>query len=198
MRTYSFVACFARRPYFLFLYRSPTSMPSPLSTVLTFNAAFCLSNTPVALFVGGTSDIGQGMAEAFTRHTKGNAHIVFVGHNRIAGAGATHEFVEYDILAKTAFPLTVPEFTRLVSRPDCSGIFSFSNFRGTELSGLVRNICTMSVCFEWESESICQSTPRLLSLYVVHTPFKKKGSSVPHHRPNTRTAAITSCSGTKQ
>jgi hypothetical protein len=105
------------------------------------------------------------MIEGFARHTKGNAHIVFVGYNRasassilasfprptIAGAGATHEFVEYDILAKTAFPLTVPEFARLVSRPDCNGIFSFSNFRGTELSGLVRNICTMSVCFEWES-----------------------------------------------
>ncbi|KAJ7919642.1 hypothetical protein B0H13DRAFT_1533882, partial [Mycena leptocephala] len=50
-----------------------------LSTVLTFNAAFCPSNTPVALFV-----IGQGMVEALTRHTKGNIHIVLVGRNRTA------------------------------------------------------------------------------------------------------------------
>ncbi|KAA1466915.1 NAD(P)-binding protein [Dentipellis sp. KUC8613] len=39
---------------------------------------------PVAVFVGGTSGIGQGMAEAFNRHTKGNAHIVLVGRNEQA------------------------------------------------------------------------------------------------------------------
>lgn len=39
---------------------------------------------PVAVFVGGTSGIGQGMAEAFNRHTKGNSHIVLVGRNRDA------------------------------------------------------------------------------------------------------------------
>ncbi|KAJ7864192.1 NAD(P)-binding protein [Mycena leptocephala] len=82
-------------------------MPS-LSTVQTSNAAFSPSYTPVAIFVGGTSGIGQGMAEAFARHTKGNAHIVLVGRNRAAassilatfpkpGPGATHEFVECDI-----------------------------------------------------------------------------------------------------
>jgi len=36
---------------------------------------------PVAVFVGGTSGIGQGMAEAFNRHMKGNCHIVIVGRN---------------------------------------------------------------------------------------------------------------------
>ncbi|KAJ7842069.1 hypothetical protein B0H13DRAFT_1731814 [Mycena leptocephala] len=82
-------------------------MPS-LSTVRAFNAAFSPSYTPVAIFVGGTSGIGQGMAEAFARHTKGNAHIVLVGRNRAAaesilatfpkpGPGVTHEFVECDI-----------------------------------------------------------------------------------------------------
>jgi NADP-dependent 3-hydroxy acid dehydrogenase YdfG len=39
---------------------------------------------PVAVFVGGTSGIGQGMAEAFNRHTKGNSRIVLVGRNRDA------------------------------------------------------------------------------------------------------------------
>ncbi|KAJ6533419.1 NAD(P)-binding protein [Mycena vulgaris] len=83
-------------------------MPS-LSTVRAFNAAFAPSYTPVAIFVGGTSGIGQGMAEAFARHTKGNAHIVLVGRNRAAAEailatfpkptapGAKHEFVECDI-----------------------------------------------------------------------------------------------------
>jgi NAD(P)-dependent dehydrogenase (short-subunit alcohol dehydrogenase family) len=83
-------------------------MPS-LSAVRAFNAAFSPSYTPVAIFVGGTSGIGRGMAEAFARHTKGNAHIVLVGRNRAAAesilatfpqptiAGATHEFVECDV-----------------------------------------------------------------------------------------------------
>ncbi|TDL26766.1 NAD(P)-binding protein [Rickenella mellea] len=66
---------------------------------------------PVAVFVGGTSGIGQGMAEAFNRHTKGNAHIVLVGRNRDAAetiiskmksaAGesgtASYEFVSCDV-----------------------------------------------------------------------------------------------------
>ncbi|KAJ7792148.1 NAD(P)-binding protein [Mycena olivaceomarginata] len=83
-------------------------MPS-LSIARTFNAAFSPSYTPTAIFVGGTSGIGQGMAEAFARHTKGNANIVLVGRNRAAGEailrtfpqptvpGVTHEFVECDI-----------------------------------------------------------------------------------------------------
>ncbi|KAJ7268199.1 NAD(P)-binding protein [Mycena haematopus] len=83
-------------------------MPS-LSTVRAFNAAFSPSYTPVAIFVGGTSGIGQGTAEAFARHTKGNAHIVLVGRNRAAAEaiiqtfpkptvpGVKHEFVECDI-----------------------------------------------------------------------------------------------------
>jgi short-subunit dehydrogenase involved in D-alanine esterification of teichoic acids len=38
----------------------------------------------VAVFVGGTSGVGQGLAEAFNRHTKGNSHIVLVGRNHKA------------------------------------------------------------------------------------------------------------------
>ncbi|KAJ6537783.1 NAD(P)-binding protein [Mycena capillaripes] len=82
-------------------------MPS-LSAVRACGATFAPSYTPVAIFVGGTSGIGRGMAEAFARHTKGNAHIVIVGRNRAAAesiiatfpkptvAAATHEFVECD------------------------------------------------------------------------------------------------------
>ncbi|KAJ7189322.1 NAD(P)-binding protein [Mycena pura] len=83
-------------------------MPS-LSIARAFNAAYAPSYTPVAIFVGGTSGIGQGMAEAFARSTKGNAHIVLVGRNRAAAeaviarfpkptvAGVQHEFVECDV-----------------------------------------------------------------------------------------------------
>ncbi|KAG5352064.1 hypothetical protein C0989_003989 [Termitomyces sp. Mn162] len=88
---------------------STTNMPT-LNAVRTANAAFKPSYTPVAIFVGGTSGIGQGLAEAFARHTRGNAHIILIGRNRAAAeaiiaqfpkptgsATYTHEFVQCDV-----------------------------------------------------------------------------------------------------
>ncbi|KAJ7615421.1 NAD(P)-binding protein [Roridomyces roridus] len=96
-------------------------MPS-LSTVSAFNARFTPSyGIPVAIFVGGTSGIGQGMAEAFARHTKGNAQIVLVGRNRAAAeailarfpkptvGGVKHEFVECDVSLMKNVRLTASE-----------------------------------------------------------------------------------------
>ena len=42
------------------------------------------SNIAVALFVGGTSGIGQAVAETLAKHTKGNIHIIICGRNRKA------------------------------------------------------------------------------------------------------------------
>lgn len=55
-------------------------MPS-LSTAISSNALFSPSYIPVAVFVGGTSGIGQAMVEVFARHTSGRAHIIIVGRN---------------------------------------------------------------------------------------------------------------------
>ena len=70
-----------------------------------------LKGVPVAVFVGGTSGIGQGLAEAFARWRKGNAHIIILGRNEAAAKEVigrfpkpttttnswTHEFVQCDV-----------------------------------------------------------------------------------------------------
>jgi NAD(P)-dependent dehydrogenase (short-subunit alcohol dehydrogenase family) len=66
------------------------------------------SRLPTGVFVGGTSGIGQGLAEAFAHQTKGNANIFLVGRNKAAAEAviakfpkpsdpsARHEFVSCD------------------------------------------------------------------------------------------------------
>ncbi|KAJ7918027.1 hypothetical protein B0H13DRAFT_308595, partial [Mycena leptocephala] len=83
-------------------------MPT-LAAVRASNAAWDPSYTPVGVFVSGTSGIGEGIAEAFARHTKGNAHIILVGRNRPAATailaclektpvpGLTREFLPCDL-----------------------------------------------------------------------------------------------------
>ena len=58
-------------------------MPS-FSLIRASNAAFHSLYPPVAVFVGGTSGIGQAMVERFARLTKGNSNIVIVGRNHTA------------------------------------------------------------------------------------------------------------------
>lgn len=65
----------------LTLYGSSFLMPS-LALVRKDNATFQPKYTPVAVFVGGTSGIGRGMAEVFGRYTQGKTDIVIVGRNQ--------------------------------------------------------------------------------------------------------------------
>ncbi len=44
-----------------------------------------LSSVPVAVFIKGTSGIGEAMVHALARYTKGNASIVIIGRNKEAG-----------------------------------------------------------------------------------------------------------------
>ena len=104
-------------------------MPS-LTAIRASNAAFSPSYTPVAIFVGGTAGIGQGIAEAFARHTNGNAHLIIIGRNQTAADSIlsqfpkpssessavtpTHEFVQCDVsLMKNVHAATKDLLTRV-------------------------------------------------------------------------------------
>ncbi|KAH9931034.1 NAD-P-binding protein [Amylocystis lapponica] len=85
-----------------------SSFHAPLAAVRAANAAFSSTYLPIAVFVGGTSGIGQAFAEAFARYFKGNAHIILCGRNRAAAESiiasfpkaidttARHEFMQCD------------------------------------------------------------------------------------------------------
>ncbi|KAJ7030716.1 hypothetical protein C8F04DRAFT_1005606 [Mycena alexandri] len=74
------------------------------------NASYSPTYVPVAIFAGGTSGIGQAIAEAFARCTQGLAHIILIGRNSDAAArviagfpkppvtevGWRHEFIACD------------------------------------------------------------------------------------------------------
>ncbi|KAA1470242.1 NAD(P)-binding protein [Dentipellis sp. KUC8613] len=90
-------------------------------------AAAAKYKNPVAVFVGGTSGIGQGMAESLNCQTKGNAHIVLVGRNkdaaeaiiskmRAANEGpstGSYEFVHCDV---SSLPNIKPAAATIVSK----------------------------------------------------------------------------------
>lgn len=96
-------------------------MPS-LSAIRAANAAFKPPYRPVAIFVGGTSGIGQGMVEAFANHTKGNAHIIICGRDKAKADTiiasfpkvdtSTYEFVPCDV----SLMKNVQECTESISR----------------------------------------------------------------------------------
>ncbi|CAE6428542.1 unnamed protein product [Rhizoctonia solani] len=58
-------------------------MPS-LSVVRAANLAAVPKYRPTALFLGGTSGVGQAVAEALAQVTNGNSHIVLCGRNKSA------------------------------------------------------------------------------------------------------------------
>ena len=102
----------------------------PLAVVRASNAKFAPKTTPVAIFVGGTSGIGEAIARAFACYTKGNAHIILCGRNRAAAekiiesfpkpseahesSGAKYEFVHCDAtLMKSVQETTTGLLSRL-------------------------------------------------------------------------------------
>ncbi len=59
------------------------AMPS-LTDARASNSTFSPPYTPIAVFVGGTSGIGEAMTKALTSYLDGNIHLFIVGHNQAA------------------------------------------------------------------------------------------------------------------
>ncbi|CAE6443429.1 unnamed protein product [Rhizoctonia solani] len=64
----------------------------PLSVVRAANLAAVPKYRPTALFLGGTSGVGQAVAEALAQATKGNSHIVLCGRNKAAADKIFEDF----------------------------------------------------------------------------------------------------------
>ena len=147
-------------------------MPS-IVQVRAVNASQEFAYTPVALFAGGTSGIGQAMAEEFARITKGNAHIIILGRNRVAAesiisqfpkptsSDAIHEFVECDAsLMKNVEKVTKSLPSRL-PRLNClvlsTGAFDFKG-RDETVEGIPRK---MAVAYYARWKLILELVPLL-------------------------------------
>jgi NAD(P)-dependent dehydrogenase (short-subunit alcohol dehydrogenase family) len=66
--------------------RMASTLPSKsaIAAATAANALYKPTTRPVGLFFGGTSGIGQAMAEQLARQTNGRAHIVLLGRNQAA------------------------------------------------------------------------------------------------------------------
>ncbi|KAF5313618.1 hypothetical protein D9611_010228 [Ephemerocybe angulata] len=110
---------------------------------------------PVGVFVGGTSGIGQGMAEAFARMTKGRANIVIVGRNQTAAeaiiaklpqaAESKYEFVKCDATLMRNVEAASKEIMAKHSKINflvmSPGFFSLKGFDASE-EGIDRKLAT--------------------------------------------------------
>lgn len=57
---------------------------SPIQEARKANFSISLPSPPVAVFVGGTAGIGRAMAQNLAKYTKGNAHIIIIGRNKVS------------------------------------------------------------------------------------------------------------------
>lgn len=83
-------------------------MPT-LATVKVSNESYAPSYIPTAVFIGGTSGIGEAMARLFARQTNGKANIILIGQNKAAAERIIakfpsppsehikHEFIQCDV-----------------------------------------------------------------------------------------------------
>ncbi|KAJ7671375.1 hypothetical protein DFH06DRAFT_1320161 [Mycena polygramma] len=135
-------------------------MPTP-AIVKASNATFRPSYLPDAVFVGGTSGVGQGMVEAFARHVQGRAHIFIVGRNERAAAdiiarlpkpaqkdtdGWKHEFSSWLMFAPSV-PKSAPKQRVSTSSSSLPGIARLSVRRSRPRDSICFSLCDITNVF---------------------------------------------------
>ncbi|KAG8917457.1 hypothetical protein FRC01_002440 [Tulasnella sp. 417] len=86
-----------------------------LDQVRTSNAAATWSYRPTAVFVGGTSGIGEGTARAFAQATKGFAHIIIIGRSRSRGEAIIKTFPKTTDSKYEFIPCDVTDMRNIVN-----------------------------------------------------------------------------------
>ena len=108
------------------------------------------TNTPTAVFIGGTSGIGEAMARSFAQYTNGKANIAIVGRNRDAGERILAElpkpsdakepacsrlFIQCDVSLMRNIPPAVEQLTAAFSKINylilSTGFLDFSDRKET-------------------------------------------------------------------
>ncbi|KAK2462591.1 hypothetical protein APHAL10511_005324 [Amanita phalloides] len=123
-------------------------MPS-IGATLSVNSRYKPSYLPVAIITGGTSGIGEHMAQAIARHTGGNAHIIIIGRNEAAAnevlaslpkpsgssahPGWKHEFIRCDVELMKNVKATCKALCSRLSRVNFLVLSAgYINFKGRE------------------------------------------------------------------
>ncbi|KAF9560803.1 NAD(P)-binding protein [Agrocybe pediades] len=104
-------------------------MPFSLPKIRSLNAeiARAFKQPPVAVFVGGTAGIGEGMVRTLAQHTNGNSNIIIVGRNKEAAdeilaslppapAGVKREFIQCDATLMKNISATTKEILSRYSK----------------------------------------------------------------------------------
>ncbi|KAJ7480670.1 hypothetical protein FB451DRAFT_1130595 [Mycena latifolia] len=131
----------------------------PLAQVLKLNASWTpKSPRPVALFLGGTSGIGQAVARRFAAYTKGESHIIVVGRNQQAaratissfppsGSKGTYEFIECDATLMKNVGITTASLLERLPRLNClvlsPGFFSIIAGRDETPEGIDKKLALL-------------------------------------------------------
>ncbi|KAG8913218.1 hypothetical protein FRC00_002838 [Tulasnella sp. 408] len=120
-------------------------MPS-LAAVRESNSSFSPEYRPTALFVGGTSGVGEATARALAKAVKGRAHIILCGRNRsraeaiIAELPQTpeskYEFIQCDVsliknVAKAAQEVKAKINGKLNYLVTCQGLMTIKGYNPT-------------------------------------------------------------------
>jgi NAD(P)-dependent dehydrogenase (short-subunit alcohol dehydrogenase family) len=132
-------------------------MPS-LEDVKVSNAQYAPLYVPTAIFIGGTSGIGQAMAELLAWRTNGRANIIIIGRNKVAadkiiasfpspppgedGSMIKHEFIECDAAELKNVHETAQELLKRLDKINilvlCAATVEFSPHETSE--GLERSM----------------------------------------------------------